>query len=207
MKDYYYILGIKKNATNEEIRKAYRKLSLKFHPDKNEGDKFFEERFKDINEAYETLIDNEKKNAYDYLSSQKNEKANKATKESSSSNPNTETKQKNYPEAKKHSEPNKLFDTTIGKLRVIGFGEAISWLLLLGFAMPLKYIWHEPIYVKYVGWLHGVLFLSYILFALLVMLKNKWTLLKFFTAFVYALLPFGTIFFDSRLKQEEQNTK
>ena len=56
MKDYYYILGIKPNASTDEIKKAYRKLSLKFHPDKNDGDKFFEERFKEINEAYENLI-------------------------------------------------------------------------------------------------------------------------------------------------------
>ena len=53
---YYYILGLKKGATNDEIKKAYRKLSLKFHPDKNYEDKFFEERFKEINEAYNFLI-------------------------------------------------------------------------------------------------------------------------------------------------------
>ena len=67
MKDYYYILGIKQNASSEEIKKAYRKLSLKFHPDKNDGDDFFTERFKEIQEAYETLIDNTKRNNYDNL--------------------------------------------------------------------------------------------------------------------------------------------
>jgi len=55
IKDYYYILGIARDASQDEIKKAYRKLSTKFHPDKNDGDKFFAERFKDINEAYETL--------------------------------------------------------------------------------------------------------------------------------------------------------
>lgn len=64
MKDYYYILGIKQSATEEEIKKAHRKLSLKFHPDKNEGDEFFTERFKEIQEAYETLIDNTKRVNY-----------------------------------------------------------------------------------------------------------------------------------------------
>jgi curved DNA-binding protein CbpA len=64
-KDYYYILGITPNASKDEIKKAYRKLSTKFHPDKNDGDKFFEERFKDINEAYETLIDDAKRKMYD----------------------------------------------------------------------------------------------------------------------------------------------
>ena len=58
MKDYHYILGVPRTASPEEIRKAYRKLSTKFHPDKNEGDKFFEERFKEINEAYEYLSKN-----------------------------------------------------------------------------------------------------------------------------------------------------
>lgn len=67
MKDYYYILGIKQNASSEDIKKAYRKLSLKFHPDKNDGDDFFTERFKEIQEAYETLIDNTKRYNYDNL--------------------------------------------------------------------------------------------------------------------------------------------
>ncbi len=65
IKDYYYILGVARNASQDEIKKAYRKLSVKFHPDKNDGDKFFEERFKDINEAYETLVDATKRKIYD----------------------------------------------------------------------------------------------------------------------------------------------
>lgn len=65
MKDYYYILGLKQTATIEEVKKAYRKLSLKFHPDKNDGDEFFTERFKEIQEAYETLVDSSKRKTYD----------------------------------------------------------------------------------------------------------------------------------------------
>lgn len=65
MKDYYYILGVTPASSKEEIRKAYLKLSIKFHPDKNNGDKFFEERFKEINEAYEVLSSAEKKYKYD----------------------------------------------------------------------------------------------------------------------------------------------
>jgi curved DNA-binding protein CbpA len=67
MKDYYYILGLKQTTTTEEVKKAYRKLSLKFHPDKNDGDEFFTERFKEIQEAYETLIDSSKRQTYDDL--------------------------------------------------------------------------------------------------------------------------------------------
>ena len=65
MKDYYYIIGINKSATAEEIKKAYRKLATKFHPDKNDGDEFFAERFKEIQEAYETLSDLTKRKVYD----------------------------------------------------------------------------------------------------------------------------------------------
>ena len=72
MKDYYYILGIKPNASTDEIKRAYRKLSQKFHPDKNDGDKFFEERFKEINESHETLIDPERRKIYDITYSFKN---------------------------------------------------------------------------------------------------------------------------------------
>jgi DnaJ domain/Protein of unknown function (DUF1566) len=65
MKDYYYTLGIEKEATEPQIKTAYRKLALQFHPDKNHGDKFFEERFKDIQEAYEVLINTQKRHEYD----------------------------------------------------------------------------------------------------------------------------------------------
>ena len=71
MKDYYYFLGIPQNASSEDIKKAYRKLSLKYHPDKNENDVFFSDRFKEIKEAYETLMDKERRKLYDQnLSSQ-----------------------------------------------------------------------------------------------------------------------------------------
>jgi len=65
MKDYYYILGVKQTATTDDVKKAYRKLSLKFHPDKNDGDDFFTERFKEIQEAYETLNDASRRSIYD----------------------------------------------------------------------------------------------------------------------------------------------
>jgi DnaJ-domain-containing protein 1 len=65
MKNYYQILGIEPNATPDEIKKAYRKLSLKFHPDKNPDDKYFETRFKEINEAYSILGNSQKKEVYD----------------------------------------------------------------------------------------------------------------------------------------------
>jgi len=65
VKDYYYFLGIPQNASAEDIKKAYRKLSLKYHPDKNDNDKFFSDRFKEIKEAYETLTDTDRRRLYD----------------------------------------------------------------------------------------------------------------------------------------------
>ncbi len=69
-KDYYQILGVSKNASAEEIKKAYRKLAMKYHPDRNKGDKTAEERFKEVNEAYAVLSDPDKRKQYDTFGSQ-----------------------------------------------------------------------------------------------------------------------------------------
>ncbi len=64
-RDYYEVLGLKKGASDDEIKKGFRKMAMKYHPDKNPGDKEAEERFKEVNEAYAVLSDPDKKNKYD----------------------------------------------------------------------------------------------------------------------------------------------
>ena len=60
-RDYYEVLGLQKGASDNDIKKAFRKMAMKYHPDKNPGDKVAEEKFKEINEAYAVLSDPEKK--------------------------------------------------------------------------------------------------------------------------------------------------
>lgn len=67
IKDYYKILGVDEKASKEEINKAFRKQAVKFHPDKTKGNKKFEERFKEINEAHQILSDEEKRKQYDFM--------------------------------------------------------------------------------------------------------------------------------------------
>ena len=64
-RDYYDILGVNKSSSKEDIKKAYRKLALKYHPDKNKGNKTSEEKFKEASEAYHVLSDKGRRNNYD----------------------------------------------------------------------------------------------------------------------------------------------
>ncbi len=94
--------------------------------------------------------------------------------------------------------------TALSWFRMIVIAEGISFLVLLGIAMPLKYMAGMPLPVKYTGWAHGVLFVLYIALLIWVSIVRKWPLLKIIVAFLASFIPFGTMVLDSRLKKEEQ---
>jgi len=88
-------------------------------------------------------------------------------------------------------------------LRKAGIAEGISFLVLLCIAMPLKYFFKQPMAVTIVGWIHGLLFVSFVSLAWEVKSDRNKNLKWFATAFAAALLPTGTFWFDKRLKEEE----
>lgn len=91
------------------------------------------------------------------------------------------------------------FDNTLNRLRSIGTLEAISYLLLLGVAMPLKYLFDLPLAVRVVGMAHGFLWMAYIGFAILGQLDYKWSSKTTLWLFIASLLPFGPFVADAKL--------
>jgi integral membrane protein len=93
--------------------------------------------------------------------------------------------------------------TPLGRLRVIGFWEGVSFLVLLGIAMPLKYFADSPAAVKVVGMAHGVLFVLYVLAALQAALEYDWPWKRLGLVLVASVLPAGPFVIDSRILKEE----
>lgn len=96
-----------------------------------------------------------------------------------------------------------MLNSALGRFRVIGIMEGISYLVLLGIAMPLKYLLDVPLAVKIAGSLHGLLFVLYVIALAHVTLKKRWSTLKVAGAFLASLLPFGNFVLDARLKHEQ----
>lgn len=94
-------------------------------------------------------------------------------------------------------------NTPLDRFRIIAFLEGLSYLILLGIAMPLKYMADMPLAVKYVGWAHGVLFVLYMVTLAHAAREHRWSLLKVALAFVASLVPFGTFWLDRRLTEGE----
>jgi integral membrane protein len=85
---------------------------------------------------------------------------------------------------------------------LIALLEGISYVLLLGIAMPLKYIWDMPLAVKFVGWAHGLLFVLYAVFLLMCWIKYKWGFIRVAGYFIASLLPFLPFLVERKLKRE-----
>lgn len=97
-----------------------------------------------------------------------------------------------------------LLKTALGRLRIVGFLEGISFLVLLGIAMPLKYVWQMPEAVKITGMLHGLLFVAYCFMVIQVKIEQSWSIKKMGLALIASILPFGPFVADKKLFKEEE---
>lgn len=95
-----------------------------------------------------------------------------------------------------------MLRTSVGRFRAIAIIEGISYLLLLGVAMPLKYFAGFPGAVLAVGWAHGVLFVLYLVALAEVSFSRHWRIVRILSAFVASLIPFGTFVLDAQLRRE-----
>lgn len=93
---------------------------------------------------------------------------------------------------------------TLKSFRLVGLLEGISFLFLVGIAMPLKYIYHQPMAVRIGGMAHGVLFIAYIFFLMKIRSERNWSTGRSVGAFIASLLPFGTIVFDMMVLRFEK---
>lgn len=98
----------------------------------------------------------------------------------------------------------KFSNSPIGRFRLVAISEGISYVLLLFIAMPLKYYADMPDAVKYTGWVHGLLFVLYMLALLTVKMNLNWGFKKTLVAFLASLIPFGTFILDISLRKEER---
>ena len=96
--------------------------------------------------------------------------------------------------------------TSIGLVRLTGMIEGVSFLVLLGVAMPLKYFAGIPEAVKWTGWIHGLLFIFYCLAILLALVNGRLSFAKSVLAFFAALIPFGPFLIDRKLAEAEGET-
>lgn len=91
-----------------------------------------------------------------------------------------------------------LIKSALGRLRIVAFLEGVSYLVLLGIAMPLKYLAGLPHAVRIVGMAHGVLFVLFVILLIQVATEKSWSFKKSALSFVSSLVPFGTFYADSR---------
>ncbi|MCF0051430.1 DUF3817 domain-containing protein [Dyadobacter chenwenxiniae] len=95
-----------------------------------------------------------------------------------------------------------LIKSALGRLRIVAFLEGISYLVLLGIAMPLKYIAGLPQAVRVVGMVHGVLFVLFVILLIQVATERSWSFKKSLLSFISSLVPFGTFYADAKWFRE-----
>jgi integral membrane protein len=93
--------------------------------------------------------------------------------------------------------------TIVGRMRIVGICEGASFLLLMGVAMPLKYLLGMPLAVKYVGWAHGILFIAYGFAVLTALIYGQISFRRSLLAFGASLIPFGPFLIDRKLAEDE----
>ena len=98
-----------------------------------------------------------------------------------------------------------MLTTNLGRLRLLAWLEGISFLLLLGIGMPLKYMYEMPQPNMVIGMAHGVLFIAYCLWVFIVKIEHEWSLKKTFLALLASLIPFGTFVADAKLFKQDQS--
>jgi len=98
----------------------------------------------------------------------------------------------------------KFITSSLGRLRLIGFLEGASFLLLLGVAMPLKYIWQQPEAVRVVGMAHGVLFIAYLAAAVKATIEHDWSWKRALLLTIASVVPFGTFYADAKWLRSEK---
>jgi integral membrane protein len=91
-----------------------------------------------------------------------------------------------------------LIKSALGRLRIVAFLEGISYLVLLGIAMPLKYLAGIPQAVRVVGMAHGVLFVLFVILLIQVAIERSWSTKKSFLSFLSSIIPFGTFYADAK---------
>jgi integral membrane protein len=96
-----------------------------------------------------------------------------------------------------------MLATIIGRLRLIGFLEGLSFLVLLGIAMPLKYFLGIPEAVRVVGMLHGILFIVFIFLTVQATVYYNWSVWKMFALWIASILPFGTFYADYKFLRNQ----
>src|SRR5919107_1462954 len=97
-----------------------------------------------------------------------------------------------------------MLRTPVGRLRAIGMIEGVSFLMLLGIAMPLKYFANLPEAVRLVGWVHGILFIGFLVALMLARDAMRWSFRWTGLVLLAALLPFGPFVIDGRLRKEDE---